>query len=56
QCPPFQTTKIGSVRFLRLQKLVVCAFFHYKMSTFFLTKVCSVRFLSLQKLVVSAFN
>ncbi|KIJ98310.1 hypothetical protein K443DRAFT_104121, partial [Laccaria amethystina LaAM-08-1] len=35
------------VRFLRLQKVVV--------SAYFITKVCSVRFLTLQKFVVSSF-
>jgi hypothetical protein len=44
----FFITKVGSVRFLGLQKYVV--------SAFDITKFCSVRFLRLEKFVVSAFS
>ena len=45
---PSQTTKLCSVRFFRLQKLVV--------SPLSITKICRVRIFLLQKFVVSAFS
>ena len=53
------TTKVCSVRFLRLQKFVVSAFWDYKSLCgvhLFITKVCSVCLLRPQKFVVSAFS
>ncbi|KIJ94684.1 hypothetical protein K443DRAFT_110040, partial [Laccaria amethystina LaAM-08-1] len=50
---------VCSVCFLRLQKFIVPAFFHYKSflycPLFETTKVCSVRFLILHKCIVPAF-
>ncbi|KIJ94924.1 hypothetical protein K443DRAFT_109634 [Laccaria amethystina LaAM-08-1] len=53
----FSDYKIGSIRFVRLQKLVGCALGLQKFVVFAfdITKLCSLRFLRLQKFVVSAF-
>ncbi|KIJ97383.1 hypothetical protein K443DRAFT_105804, partial [Laccaria amethystina LaAM-08-1] len=46
--------KVCSVCFLRLQKFVVSAYFHYKVCSvrFFSLPVCSICFLRIQKFVV----